>query len=77
MDRYGDFVLYRPPVRGNTLLLWLAPLLLLTTGAVVMGVTIHRRRVMLAEEALAEARGDEPRESGENNPDDISRGSGA
>lgn len=57
VDRYGDFVLYRPPVRGNTLLLWLAPLLLLTTGAAVMAVTIHRRRVMLAEEALAEARG--------------------
>lgn len=66
VDRYGDFVLYRPPVRGNTLLLWLAPLLLLTTGAAVMAVTIHRRRVMLAEEALAEARdaaGDEADES--------------
>ncbi|MEE4175723.1 MAG: cytochrome c-type biogenesis protein [Xanthomonadales bacterium] len=55
VDRYGDFVLYRPPVRGNTLLLWLAPLLLLTTGAAVMAITIHRRRVMLAEEALDEA----------------------
>lgn len=57
VDRYGDFVLYRPPVRGNTLLLWIAPLLLLTTGAAVMAVTISRRRVMLAEEALEEARG--------------------
>ncbi len=52
VDRYGDFVLYRPPVRGNTLLLWLAPLLLLTTGALVLALTIRRRRVMLAEEAL-------------------------
>lgn len=58
VDRYGDFVLYRPPVRGNTLLLWLAPLLLLTTGAAVMAMTISRRRTMLAEEALEEA-GDE------------------
>lgn len=57
VERYGDFVLYRPPVRGNTLLLWLAPLLLLTTGAVVMAFTIHRHRVMLAEEALAEVDG--------------------
>ena len=72
VDRYGDFVLYRPPVRGNTLLLWLAPLLLLTTGAVVMGMTIHRRRVMLAEEALAEARGER-----EGDPDDVSRRPGA
>jgi cytochrome c-type biogenesis protein CcmH len=55
VDRYGDFVLYRPPVRGATLLLWIAPLLLLTTGAVVMAITIHRRRVMLAEEALGAA----------------------
>jgi cytochrome c-type biogenesis protein CcmH len=71
VDRYGDFVLYRPPVRGNTLLLWLAPLLLLTTGAAVMGVTIHRRRVMLAEEALAEAQGER-----EDEPDGESRGPG-
>ena len=55
VDRYGDFVLYRPPVRGNTLLLWIAPLLLLTAGAAVMAVTISRRRVMLAEEALDQA----------------------
>ncbi len=62
VDRYGDFVLYRPPVRGNTLLLWLAPLLLLTGGAVIMAVTISRRRVMLAEEALDAARDDVPDE---------------
>jgi cytochrome c-type biogenesis protein CcmH len=68
VDRYGDFVLYRPPVRGNTLLLWLAPLLLLTTGAAVMAVTIHRRRVMLAEEALAEAR-----DGLVGDPNDVSR----
>jgi cytochrome c-type biogenesis protein CcmH len=52
VDRYGDFVLYRPPVRGNTLLLWLAPILLLTAGAVIMAVTISRRRVMLDSESL-------------------------
>jgi cytochrome c-type biogenesis protein CcmH len=77
VDRYGDFVLYRPPVRGNTLLLWLAPLLLLTTGAVVMGVTIHRRRVMLAEEALAEARGTSPPGEGAGDPDNDARGKDA
>ena len=58
VDRYGDFVLYRPPVRGNTLLLWLAPLLLLTTGAAVMAMTIRRHRVMLAQEALDEVEGE-------------------
>ena len=77
VDRYGDFVLYRPPVRGNTLLLWLAPLLLLTTGAVVMAMTIRRHRVMLAQEALDEVEGDlststdrpaEPRDPGATAP---------
>jgi len=31
--RYGDFVLYRPPFKGTTLLLWLGPFLLLAFGA--------------------------------------------
>lgn len=30
--RYGDFVLYKPPVAMNTLLLWFAPLLFLALG---------------------------------------------
>lgn len=34
--RYGDFVLYRPPVKGSTLVLWLAPLI----GVVVIGLVI-------------------------------------
>ncbi len=58
VDRYGDFVLYRPPVRKDTLLLWLSPLLLLTAGGVIMAFTISRRRVMLAEQALEEAEAD-------------------
>ena len=32
-DRYGDFVLFRPPFVARTWLLWLAPALLLATGA--------------------------------------------
>lgn len=42
--RYGDFVLYRPPLKGSTLLLWLGPLLLVLTGLVVMFRKIARRR---------------------------------
>ena len=37
VERYGDFVLYLPPVKGNTMILWLAPALLLLGGVVVIG----------------------------------------
>jgi cytochrome c-type biogenesis protein CcmH len=32
VSRYGDFVLYRPPFKGTTLLLWAGPLLLVLAG---------------------------------------------
>ena len=48
VERYGDFVLYRPPVKGNTLVLWLAPALLLIGGAAVIGISINRRKRLLA-----------------------------
>ena len=41
--RYSDFVLYDPPLRGGTLLLWFGPLLVLLIGAGVL-VRIVRRR---------------------------------
>jgi cytochrome c-type biogenesis protein CcmH len=42
--RYGDFVLYRPPFKLTTVLLWLGPLLLLAGGFVVMLRRVLRRR---------------------------------
>lgn len=48
VDRYGDFVLYRPPVQGNTLALWLLPLVLLAVGAVVVGFTVRNRNRKIA-----------------------------
>lgn len=48
--RYGDFVLYRPPVQGNTLLLWLGPIALLIFGLATL-VAYQRRR---AERVAAE-----------------------
>lgn len=42
-ERYGDFVLYRPPVTPRTWLLWAAPALLLLGGALVAIVVIRRR----------------------------------
>lgn len=43
VDRYGEFVLYRPPVQSNTALLWGGPFALLAVGAGVWW-TIGRRQ---------------------------------
>jgi cytochrome c-type biogenesis protein CcmH len=43
-SRYGDFVLYDPPVRRGTLLLWVAPVLLLAIGIAMVVVLTRRRR---------------------------------
>ena len=40
--RYGDFVRYRPPVKGTTLLLWFGPATLLVFG--LFGLIRHLRR---------------------------------
>lgn len=42
VERYGDFVLYRPPVKKSTLPLWLGPLVLLAVAAAVAIVAIRR-----------------------------------
>jgi len=42
-DRYGDFVLYRPRFSGPSLLLWLAPGLLLFIGIAALWKIIRRR----------------------------------
>jgi cytochrome c-type biogenesis protein CcmH len=42
-DRYGDFVLYRPPVKGSTLLLWFGPAVLLVGGLAVLIIVLRRR----------------------------------
>ncbi len=55
VDRYGDFVLYRPPVQENTFLLWLAPIVLLFGGAIVLFVIIRKRVALLASAADDEA----------------------
>lgn len=41
--RYGDFVLYRPPVKGTTLLLWFGPVLALLAGIAVLVLVLRRR----------------------------------
>lgn len=43
-DRYGDFVLYRPPFNPKTMILWLAPILTVLSGLVGFGFLLRRRR---------------------------------
>lgn len=43
VDRYGDYVLYKPPVTPRTWLLWAAPVLLVVVGATVAGLVIARK----------------------------------
>ena len=47
--RYGDFVLYRPPLKSTTMLLWFGPALLLVGGAAVLVITLRRRSRLGAE----------------------------
>jgi cytochrome c-type biogenesis protein CcmH len=44
VERYGDFVLYRPPLKATTVLLWAGPFVLLAVAVVVMAANIRRRR---------------------------------
>jgi cytochrome c-type biogenesis protein CcmH len=52
--RYGDFVLYRPPVKGTTLVLWFGPGLLLVGGLLALFLWLKRRRSAAAPAALSE-----------------------
>lgn len=44
VQRYGDFVLYRPPVKSSTWLLWGGPFLLLGVALLALIMNIRRRR---------------------------------
>ncbi|MBS3955851.1 MAG: cytochrome c-type biogenesis protein CcmH [Methylomicrobium sp.] len=44
IDRYGDFVLYRPPLNPKTMILWLAPVLTVAAGLLGFWFLLKRRR---------------------------------
>ena len=59
VTRYGDFVLYQPPLKATTLLLWAGPALLVILGAVVLFRNLRRARpaeAPLSDEQRVEAR---------------------
>ena len=47
VERYGDYVLYRPPLAGHTLLLWGGPIALLLIGLIAVVFVIRKRRAAL------------------------------
>lgn len=48
--RYGDFVLYRPPLQNNTLLLWLGPFALLALVIFIVFMKMRKKQVLVAPE---------------------------
>ena len=47
VERYGEFVLYRPPMRAATWLLWFGPPLLLVMGIVLLLRYVRARRARI------------------------------
>jgi cytochrome c-type biogenesis protein CcmH len=47
--RYGDFVLYRPPMKATTVLLWFGPPLLMVCGLAGLVLVLRRRSRMVPE----------------------------
>ena len=54
--RYGDFVLYNPPFKGTTAILWIGPFALVGLGFVVFLFLVKRRRGATAELPVANPR---------------------
>jgi cytochrome c-type biogenesis protein CcmH len=56
VERYGDFVLYKPPFHANTALLWLGPPLLIAVGLATFVMVVRRRKIAAPAAELAPKR---------------------
>jgi len=54
VTRYGDFILYRPPLKATTTLLWVGPFVLLIAGATALVLALRRRQKKLTDVSLSE-----------------------
>lgn len=54
-QRYGDFVLYKPPVQPTTYLLWFGPFALLVAGTALLYRYLKHRRAAIHDQPLTEA----------------------
>ena len=50
-DRYGDFVLYKPPFEGKTSILWIAPVAFLLIGLIAVFFVIRRKKAAAHDQA--------------------------
>ncbi len=55
VSRYGDFVLYRPPVKPTTWLLWAGPFVLLIAGIAILIAYLRRRSRTVKDVPLSDA----------------------
>ena len=55
VERYGDFVLYRPPVKPITWFLWMGPFVILLAGIIGLMVYLRRRNQSVPSTKLSEA----------------------
>ena len=55
VERYGDFVLYRPPVKPITWFLWIGPFVILLAGIIGLMVYLRRRNQRVPSTKLSEA----------------------
>jgi cytochrome c-type biogenesis protein CcmH len=53
VSRYGDFVRYRPPIKGSTLFLWFGPALLLVVGLAGLILYLRRRNAAVNDAPLS------------------------
>lgn len=49
VERYGDFVLYNPPLKSTTFLLWFGPMILFIAGSITLLIYLRRRRQRVEE----------------------------
>ena len=54
VTRYGDFILYRPPLKATTTLLWVGPFVLLIAGVAALVLALRRRQKKLVDLSLSE-----------------------
>ena len=54
VTRYGDFVMYRPPLKSTTFFLWFGPLIIFILAAIIVGVFVRKQKQQPVAEVAAD-----------------------